>query len=213
MASKKIPPRKNPCPPPPSRPLARRKASGVTVDEIGKGLPAECTSPQEETLPEQISSKSATCEMIKEQCFEVVPVKLTSVELARIDERVSYIIGEIEDKRGQRDSFNKTMGAEIKTLESQLSTLAKKSRDRSELREMECTRIRDYVLCEIRVVRNDTGEQISSRTMTGRERELELTAGGKTFSQLSNDIPSSHDDDNDDDDDDDEGKIDSEFED
>jgi len=140
-----------------------------------------------------------------ELCEEQLKCTLTEDELDKIADRSAHLTGEIENKRAAMKSAQSSMASEIKTLESQLSSLAGKRRDRCEYRMIDCERVYDYRNNEVRLVRTDTHEIVRKRAMTGSEREMELRLadGGtvKQFSERKTQPPESDEDDPENDDD------------
>lgn len=119
-----------------------------------------------------------------ELCEEQLKCQLTDDELDKIADRSAHLTGEIESKRAEMKAAQSSQASEIKSLESQLSSLAGKRRDRCEYRMIECQRVFDYRSNEVRVVRLDTNEVVRQRAMIGSEREMELRlSDGRTVKE------------------------------
>jgi hypothetical protein len=158
--------------------MARKKTEKKTPAIERKPEPRR-GSPKKETKTEPKAS-DIRIELTQEQ----LKCDLTLEELEKIADRSAHVTGEIENKRGAMKSAQSSMASEIKLLESNLSSLATKRRDKCEYRMVECQEVFDYRNNEVRVVRLDTSEKVRSRPMTGSEREMELRlADGQTVKE------------------------------
>jgi hypothetical protein len=163
-----------------ARKTAKNQTEATETKKAPKSNRRKKKGKSQSTEPEAPKS-DVRVELTEEQ----LKCKLTEDELDKIADRSAHLTGEIETKRSAMKAAQSTQASEIKSLESQLSTLATKRRDRCEYRMVECNRVFDYKSNEVRVVRLDTLEVVRKRSMTGSEREMELRlADGGTVKQF-----------------------------
>ena len=179
MAAKK----KNPCPPPKGKP-PRGKNNGITLDQMKADMEAE-GSPAIRKGKELVQKELAKRDVTYEDGEETLPCKLTAEEIEKLDKRSVHLVGEIETKKSQIASTQSTLNGELKSMQQNLSNMAKKAREGTEYRMIATRTFMDYPQCTVYTIRVDTGETLRSRAMERDELNLELSdQRGKTFKDL-----------------------------
>jgi hypothetical protein len=185
MASAKKPTdgkKKNPCPDPPKGKPPRR-ASEITQDEIGADMKRE-GAPSMGKAKELVKEELAQRDVCYEDGEEQLQCKLTQLEIEKLDKQAVRLIGEIETKKAQIASTQSMLNGELKALQQQMSNVAKKAREGTEVRNVQTRTFMDYARTTVYTIRLDTQEEIRSRAMMGDELNMELSTGGKTFKEL-----------------------------
>lgn len=127
-------------------------------------------------------SPNGNCQvkLMENQDREVVRIKetlrcqLTAPEKAGLSEIMTQAIMEKEDAEESLKAVKAQFKSEIAAKEASIKTCAQKLNAGFEMRQVDCHLIRDYRDSTIRVIRLDTGKQVSERTMTIDERQRGL---------------------------------------
>ena len=195
---------KNPCHPPPKGKPPSPKNNGVTLDQMKADMAAEgspaiakgidmamdgsdrsvltVADGQGKVLVQREPSKR---DVTYEDGEETLPCKLTAEEIEKLDKRSVHLVGEIETKKSQIASTQSQLNGEIKSMQQNLSNMAKKAREGTEYRMIATRTFMDYPQCTVYTIRVDTGETLRSRAMERDELNLELSdQRGKTFKDL-----------------------------
>lgn len=101
-------------------------------------------------------------------------VVLKNDEVVERAKRSAFLLGEIQQKESERDAAKKQANAQIEELSSEMHRLSLEVRDGAAYRDVPCTRHFVYRLGVVEERRTDTSEIIHERSMSDRERQLEL---------------------------------------
>jgi len=112
---------------------------------------------------------------MKQEIFHLVlPVKLTPEELKATSDTLAASVIAAEAEECDQSDAKKAMKTRLDEKWGDVHRLAQVVREGSEEREVECYETKVYDLGLVRVVRNNTGEVVSSRTMRDSERNVPL---------------------------------------
>jgi hypothetical protein len=114
----------------------------------------------------------------------LLPCDLEPIEVTEFGEKLALL----EERRGELQAEKKEFVADIndqlKSVDAEMSTLAKAVRDKKIEREVETKTIPDTDKWEMVTLRQDTGEEIDRREMSDRERmkhgQMELVVDNDT---------------------------------
>lgn len=101
-------------------------------------------------------------------------VVLKNDEIVERAKRGAFLLGEIQQKEGERDAAKKQANAHIEELSSELHRLSLEVRDGAAYRDVACERRFLYRTGAVVEVRTDTKEQLHERVMTEPEKQLDL---------------------------------------
>jgi hypothetical protein len=99
-------------------------------------------------------------------------VALTEKELAERADRAAHVVRERDGKEEDRKAANTAAKAQIEELDAELKRLSGEVRDKATYALVECERVYDYKLGQVREVRTDTRVVLDLRAMRADERQL-----------------------------------------
>jgi hypothetical protein len=112
---------------------------------------------------------------MKQETFtSFLPVKLTPEELKATSDTLATSVIAAEMEEEDQSDAKKAMKTRLDEKWGDVHRLAQVVREGSEQREVECYETKIYDLGLVRVIRSDTGESVSSRTMKDSERNVPL---------------------------------------
>jgi hypothetical protein len=111
---------------------------------------------------------------MKTTILKTLEVRLTEEEVAASAQELAAALTKRADLEARKKSVTAAIKGEIETIDAQACLLTRRVATRRDWREVECTEEPDYRRGEVRVVRCDTLETVTVRTMTARERQMEL---------------------------------------
>lgn len=103
-----------------------------------------------------------------------LPVALTREEVAERADRAAQLIEDRDHKEAELKAHNSHVKSLIATLEADMRHLSSEVRTKRTHRDVECERRYDYDSSVVREVRLDTGEVLSERPMSDREKQRDL---------------------------------------
>lgn len=103
-----------------------------------------------------------------------LPCKLTETELLERGQRAAGLVDKIAIVEDARKSEAKRAKDEIDRLTGKLSDVCREVRTKTEYRDTEVKREKDYKRGVEETYRLDTGEIVETRTLTPAERQVEL---------------------------------------
>jgi hypothetical protein len=113
--------------------------------------------------------------VIKNEPFtRLLSCNLTEYEKSLISKQVVELIGQIQDVEDAKAESSARYGSALRTLKKDLAGLAKKHREGSELRDVECYTMFDWTNGMAHIVRTDTDAIVESRTITSDERQMQI---------------------------------------
>ena len=105
---------------------------------------------------------------------ESLKVQLTEEEIRTAAEKLAKFTDDIEGKEAEKKSVASQFKADIDNLVSNARTEAALVRNKYTYRQVECHEHFDYPCKSVTVFRDDTGEEIRTRTITTSECQSEL---------------------------------------
>ena len=131
--------------------------------------------------------------MIKNEPFmKSLKCKLTDAEKALLSQRVVELVSKKEEVERQKAAASSRYGGELKEIWSEIAELSQRHREGFEYREVECYTEFSWTDGVAKVIRSDTYEMVSSRTISDDERQMhidELEQEDNAQDTESNDIP------------------------
>jgi len=103
-----------------------------------------------------------------------LPVKFTDAEIRMLKDALALSTSELIQLEDEKAEQNKAIGEEIKTVRSDIVSMAKKIKDGFENRLIKCKAIFYPDKDKAEIVRTDSGEIIGSRSMTPDEYQMEI---------------------------------------
>lgn len=103
-----------------------------------------------------------------------LPVALTATELLDRGDQLARAHQAVRIEQAEQKAKKEDLKQRLEDLEGEVGKLARIVRDKSEPRDVECARVFDFDKSTVEIVRTDTGEVVSSRTMTDQERQIGL---------------------------------------
>lgn len=100
--------------------------------------------------------------------------QLTKEEIADRADRAAQLLEDRDHEEEELKAHAKHVKGKIERIEAEMRQHSNEVRTRSTYRDIECERIFDYKSKRVREVRGDTGEVISDREMTEREKQMGL---------------------------------------
>jgi hypothetical protein len=107
---------------------------------------------------------------------EYLPCQLNSDEVLERASQLSQVLATRKEAEDARKATAKRLKSIVDAHDAEASQLAEAIRDRAERRSVECTERFDLRVNKASVIRCDTGEVISVRTMTSEEIETHSQA-------------------------------------
>lgn len=101
-------------------------------------------------------------------------VVLTPDQVADRADRAAQLLEDRDHKKEELKAHTKHANGEIDRIEAEMRQFSNEVRTRSTYRDVECTRVYDWGVGRVREIRGDTGEVISDREMTEREKQMGL---------------------------------------
>lgn len=102
---------------------------------------------------------------------------LSAEEVADRADRAAQLLEDRDHKEEELKAHAKHAKGEIERIEAEMRQYSNEVRTRSTYRDIECERIYEWDTGRVREVRGDTGEVISDREMTEREKQMGLFDG------------------------------------
>jgi hypothetical protein len=134
--------------------------------------------PLKASIAEHVNAKTElplAPEVRVENFREKLKCKLTAFELAEKSDRAAHLGGQIAQATASMKATQARLAGKIKQLQSERSKLDSDIRDKTEYRYVDCQRVYDYRLQQVREVRTDTGDAVSEpRPMNNAECQMEL---------------------------------------
>jgi hypothetical protein len=103
-----------------------------------------------------------------------LPCKLTQQQLDERRDKMAEQIERLATLEAAKKDAAAQAKAKIEALELELATIAYEVKTRSEIREVEVRREKDYQEGIEETIRQDTGEIVATRVMTPQERQVEF---------------------------------------
>jgi hypothetical protein len=103
-----------------------------------------------------------------------LPVKLTQEELDLRRDKLAELVRDISTAEQARSDAASAAKKEIDKLDASAGSIAREIRERSEYRQVEVTREKDYRRRIEEVIRSDTGEVVDSRVLGDDEMQGKL---------------------------------------
>jgi hypothetical protein len=113
---------------------------------------------------------------LKQRMVKDLPTGLTDFELTERAKRLSSALREVEEIKAQHATEKAQMKTEMDDAVAAVAELSKVIRDREEKRPVDCELLLDDDEKLAYMVRTDTGEVLSHRTMTDDELQAEIDA-------------------------------------
>lgn len=117
------------------------------------------------TMEDMIETKAAT---------ETLKCILTDKEKLSKGRELADVISEKDSHESELEAVKKDFNGKIKTCESRIKSLTTHLSTGYEYRPVKVIIIFDYDVCEVRKIRDDTGEIFDKRTMSNEERQMAL---------------------------------------
>ena len=108
------------------------------------------------------------------QVVRSLPVKLTDLELVEAGHNLATVVQDISTEESRQADIKASMKARLAELEGRRTQLAIIVARREEYREVTVEITHDYQRGVIQDIRTDTGEVVSTRTMSESERQQQL---------------------------------------
>jgi hypothetical protein len=137
--------------------------------------PKETKEPKS-TKGDKDSKDTKDQKSVKKLVKRMLPCKLDQAALAKLGQDLSANLDKIAALEENKKATDKAINGDIALLEEGTSLLRDKIRSKSVEREVECEEVTDYRANEVRVIRLDTKEEFSKRTLTREELQLPLDA-------------------------------------
>lgn len=113
--------------------------------------------------------------MIKNEPFmKSLKCKLTTDEKALISQRVVELVSKKEEVERQKAAASSRFGGQLKDIWSEIAELSQRHREGFEYREVECYIEFSWTDGVAKVIRSDTYEMVSSRTISDDERQIHI---------------------------------------
>lgn len=100
--------------------------------------------------------------------------KLTPEEWSQASEEMADCHKRLCELEDQRTSVNADLKAQSKTVQGRMAHLSNLVREKSEFRDVKCTKVWDWDQKSVEVVRDDTDEIVEMREMTQDELQMPL---------------------------------------
>jgi|GEM_PF-4963246 len=100
--------------------------------------------------------------------------KLSNFEKAEIAKQLVELVGKKEEVEYEKQAASSRYGSQLKEIWKEIAELGKKHREGEEYREVECYTHFDWENGVVSVIRIDTHETVSTRTVTSDERQIHL---------------------------------------
>lgn len=105
-------------------------------------------------------------------------VALSKEEVAERADRAAQLLADRDHEESELKAHASHVKSRIATMESEMRHLSGEVRTKCTYREVECERRFLYETSVVQEVRMDTGEVLSERAMTDREKQRDLPFGG-----------------------------------
>jgi hypothetical protein len=102
---------------------------------------------------------------------KILPVKLTKDELREKGEKLAELIGQAEALKTEAKDRAKDYRDQLEILSEETGHLASIVRAKAEDRDVECRVEKNFDRGVVETFRNDTGETVSTETLTEEERQ------------------------------------------
>jgi len=122
--------------------------------------------------PKNSKDQKSTKKLVK----RMLPCKLDQEALAKLATDLGTNLDKIAALEEKKKAEDKAINGDIALLDEATSLLRDKIRSKTIEREVECEEVTDYRANEVRMIRLDTKEEFSKRTLTREELQLPLDA-------------------------------------
>ena len=103
-----------------------------------------------------------------------LPVKLTENELLIKGQELADLERQLSEVEDEKREVSKEFSGRIEGMKNRISETANTINSKQEIRDVEVAVSMDYKSLTVRVVRTDTGEIVSERLMSDKERQSTL---------------------------------------
>lgn len=100
-----------------------------------------------------------------------LPVRLTEEEILERGRRQARTVEILKQTQDEKKAVTSDLGAKEKLLTADLQLLARVITSGQEWRQVECEESVDFRAAVVRIVRCDTGEEVTCRPLTAKERQ------------------------------------------
>ena len=115
--------------------------------------------------------------MEEKMITRILRVGFDGKETVQLAEQMANAYRNLNRTQDELASVTAQYKSKIKQIEAGIATVAEKLNTKWEMRSIECVERWDYITGNIEIFRNDTGEKIDERAMTGEERQQNLFEG------------------------------------
>lgn len=146
-------------------------ADGITFNPSW-GDVADASAEADATAKAEAQTKARPPRNLK----QVLDVKLTAEEKAALADKVAQLDEKLQKQEADKKAAADRAKAEIELTSSQMSELLATYRAGVEPREVECVETFLFATNQVTITRVDSGEVVSTRSMTTAERQVEMFA-------------------------------------
>lgn len=130
----------------------------------------------ETTTPATAKAEAQTKARPPRNLKQILDVKLTAEEKALLADKVAQLDEKLQKQEADKKAAADRAKAEIELTSSQMSELLATYRAGVEPREVECVETFLFATNQVTITRVDSGEVVSTRSMTSAERQVEMFA-------------------------------------